>query len=88
MTYGGAGAIFPSLVLFVIALPVNLIWIFRGSGNLYKRRVIGFSQLAILVISIALFLTGVNSLQSFALGTAFIVLISMLLTPILFRNKV
>lgn len=88
MTHGGAGAIFPLLVLVTLALPIILFWIFRGSGNYHKRRMIGFMQLAILVISIVLFFTGIGSLQSIGFVIAFIVLLSMLLTPILFKNRV
>ena len=88
MTHGGAGAIFPLLALFVLALPIILFWVFRGSGNFQKRRLIGFSQLAVLVLSIVLFLTGIEQLQSIGFGTAFIILLSMLLTPIIFKNRV
>lgn len=88
MTHGGAGAIFPLLVLVVLALPIILFWIFRGAGSFQKRRVIGFIQLVILVISIVLFFTGIGSLQNFGFATAFIVLISILLTPIIFKSRV
>ena len=88
VTHAGAGAIFPLLALFILALPIILFWIFRGAGNFHKRRIIGFIQLAILVISIALFFTGISSLQSIGFATAFTVLISMLLTPIIFKNRV
>ena len=44
MTHGGVGAIFPLLALLVLALPIILFWVFRGSGNFQKRRLIGFSQ--------------------------------------------
>ena len=72
MTHGGAGAIFPLLILFVLALPVILFWIFRGTGSFHKRRIIGFIQLAILVISIGLFFTGIGSLQSIILANHFL----------------
>ena len=88
MTHGGAGAIFPLLALFFLALPIILFWVFRGSGNFQKRRLIGFSQIAVLVLSIVLFFTGIEQLQSIGFGTAFIVLLSMLLTPVIFKNRV
>ena len=88
MTHGGAGAVFPLLILFVLALPIILFWIFRGAGSFYKRRIIGFIQLAILAISIGLFFTGVSTLQSIGFGAAFIILMSMLLTPVIFKNRV
>jgi len=88
VTHGGAGAIFPLIALFVLALPIILFWIFRGSGNFQKRRLIGFSQLAMLVLSIVLFFTGIEQLQSIGFGSAFIILLSMLLTPIIFKNRV
>ncbi len=88
MTHGGAGAIFPLLILLVLSLPIILFWIFRGAGNSRKRRVIGFSQIAILVVSTLTFFSSVGALQSFAFASAFIVLIVMLFTPILFKNRV
>jgi hypothetical protein len=88
VTHGGAGAIFALFILVVLALPVILIWIFRGAGNFHKRRVIGFIQLAILVVSTVLIFTGIGSLQSIGFGTASIILTSMLLTPIIFNNRV
>jgi hypothetical protein len=88
VTYGGAGAVFPLFVLFILSLPIILIWIFRGAGSYQKRRLIGFIQLAILSIAILLFFTGVELLQSIGFGTAFIVLITMLLTPVIFKHRV
>ena len=88
MTHGGAGAVFPLFILFVLALPIILLWIFRGAGSFHKRRIIGFIQLTILVISIGLFFTGIGTLQSIGFGTAFIILMCMLLTPIIFKNRV
>ena len=88
MTYGGAGAIFPLLILLILSLPIVLIWIFRGTGNKRKRRVIGFSQIAMLFITITMFFSGVSYLQSIGFITAFIVLIAMLFTPLIFKNKV
>ena len=87
MTYGGAGAIVPLLALLVLALPINLFWVFRGSGSFQKRRLIGVSQLAVLGLSIVLFFIRSDQLQSVGLGTAFIVLLSMLLTPVVFKNR-
>jgi hypothetical protein len=87
VTYGGAGAVFPLLVLFILSLPIILIWIFRGAGSYKKRRIIGFIQLAILTIAIVLFFTGVELLQNIGFGTAFIVLITMLLTPVIFKHR-
>ena len=88
MTHGGAGAIFPLLALLVLALPIILFWVFRGSDNFQKRRLIGFSQLAVLALSIVLFFTGIEQLQSICFGTAFIILLSMLFTPVIFKNRV
>ena len=88
MTHGGAGAIFALFALVVLALPIILVWIFRGVGNLHKRRVIGLIELAILVVSTVLIFTGIGALQSIGFGTASIILISMLLTPIIFKNRV
>jgi len=88
VTYGGAGAVFPLFVLFILSLPIILIWIFRGAGSYQKRRIIGFIQLAILTIAIVLLFTSVELLQSIGFGTAFIVLITMLLTPVIFKHRV
>lgn len=88
MTHGGAGAILPLLILLVLSLPIILLWIFRGAGNPRKRRIIGCSQIAIFAVSIILFFSGISSLQSFGLATAFIVLIVMLFTPMVCKNRV
>lgn len=88
MTHGGAGAIFPLFILLILSLPIVLIWIFRGAGNSRKRRVIGFFQIVILFIAITLIFSGVSYLQSIGFVSAFIVLIAMLFTPVVFKNKV
>ena len=74
--------------VFVLALPIILFWVLRGSGNFQKGRLIGLSQLAVLAISIVLFFTGIEPLQSICFGAAFIILLSMLLTPVIFKNRV
>ncbi len=88
MTYGGAGAIFPLLALAFLALPITLLWVFKGSGKKQNRHIIGFGQLAIFVVSIVLFFTQVELLQIIGLFVAFIVLLSMLLTPLIFKKRV
>ena len=88
MTYGGAGAIFPILVLFALALPIILLWVFRGAGSFQKRRLIGCIQFTVLAISMALFFTEIARLQTIGICTAFFILLSMLLTPIVFKNRV
>ncbi|WP_038199332.1 hypothetical protein [Vibrio nigripulchritudo] len=88
MTHGGAGAIFPLLILLLVSLPTTLIWVFRGQGNARKRRVIGFSQVAICAIAIILCFSGVTYLQSIGFVGAFIVLIAMLFTPLVLKNRV
>ena len=88
MTYGGAGAIFPLLALAFLALPVTLLWVFKGSGKKQNRRIIGFGQLAIFVVSIVLFFTQVELFQIIGLSVAFIVILSMLLTPLIFKKCV
>ncbi len=88
MTHGGAGAIFPLIILLVLSLPIILLWIFRWAGNPRKRRIIGCSQISIFALSTILIFSGISSLQSFGLATAFIVLIAMLFTPMACKNRV
>jgi hypothetical protein len=88
VTHAGAGAIFPLLALFVLCLPITLFWIFRGSGNFKRRRIIGFSQLAVLALSVVLFCTETGQLKNIAFVIAFVVLVSMLVTPIILKSSI
>ena len=88
MTHGGAGAMLPLLILLLLALPITLLWVFKGPGKSSNRRVIGFSQIAILVGSLILLFIQVESIQSIAFVSAFVVLLCMLLTPAIFKNRV
>jgi hypothetical protein len=88
LTHGGAGAIFLLIILLILSLPIVLIWVFRGAGNAKKRSVIGFSQIALFAIAIVLFFSGVSYLQSIGFLAAFIVLIAMLFTPLVFKSRV
>jgi hypothetical protein len=51
MTHAGAGTTFPLIILIVLALPILLLWIDRGSGNYQEKRAIGAIQLAILAMT-------------------------------------
>lgn len=87
MTHGGGGALYLLLILLLVSLPVTLIWLFHGQGNARKRRAIGFSQIGIFAIAIILFFSGVSYLQNIGLVAGFIVLITMLITPVVFKNR-
>lgn len=88
MTHGGAGAMFLLLILLLVSLPINLIWVFRGQGNAKKKRVIGFSQIAIFAVAIILCFSGVTYFQSIGFVAAFIILIAMFFTPVVLKNRV
>ena len=88
MTHGGSGIIFPILILLILSLPILLLWVYKGSGDLTKRRRIGFTQILILATSITMFFSGINLLQSIGLVTCFLITIFMLVTPITFKRFV
>lgn len=88
MTHGGAGAMFLLLILLLVSLPINLIWVFRGQGNAKKKRVLGFSQIAIFAVAIILCFSDVTYFQTIGFVAAFIVLIAMLFTPVVLKNRV
>ncbi len=88
MTHEGAGAMFLLLILLLVSLPINLIWVFRGQGNTKKKRVIGFSQIAIFAVAIILCFSDVTYFQTIGFVAAFIVLIAMLFTPVVLKNRV
>jgi hypothetical protein len=88
VTHGGAGIIFPISILLLLSLPILLIWIYKGAGDLAKRQRIGFIQVFILVTSIIMFFSGVSLFQSIGLVTCFFITIFMLVTPIIFKRFV
>jgi len=88
VTQGGSGIIFPILILLILSLPILLLWVYKGSGDLTKRRRIGFTQILILATSITMFFSGINLLQSIGLVTCFLITIFMLVTPITFKRFV
>ena len=88
MTHGDSGIIFPILILLILSLPILLLWVYKGSGDLTKRRRIGFTQILILATSITMFFSGINLLQSIGLVTCFLITIFMLVTPITFKRFV
>ncbi|WP_039850192.1 hypothetical protein [Grimontia indica] len=87
MTHGGAGAILPLFILLLLSLSITLIWIFRGQGSARKRRVIGFSQIAIFGMAIILLFSDITYLQDIGFAAAFSVLITMLFTPVVLKNR-
>jgi hypothetical protein len=55
MTHGGAGALIPIMFLLALSLLVALSWIFAGPGIRGHRLCIGGIQIALLAISLFLF---------------------------------
>jgi hypothetical protein len=88
VTHGDSGIIFPILILLILSLPILLLWVYKGAGDLTKRRRIGFTQILILASSIIMFFSGINLLQSIGLVTCFLITIFMLVTPITFKRFV
>jgi len=88
VTHGGAWIIFPLVFALVLSIPILLLWVYKGSGNYKRRKLIGFTQIIILVISIALFFTSIGLLQAIGLITCFVISISMLISPIVFKRLV
>lgn len=88
MTYGGAGALFPIIVLLILSVPILIIWVCRGAGNFKLRRNIGVSEIVILCIAVECFFTRIGRLQNVGLLMFAAVTIVMLLTPIIFKSLV
>ncbi|MEC4087247.1 hypothetical protein CWC22_012375 [Pseudoalteromonas rubra] len=87
MTYGGAGVIYPLMVLLFLVLPVIFIWMYRGTGNRSSRLWIGYSQLAALLIAFTFLFSDTGLLQNIGFIIALCMLASLLITPLLFKNK-
>lgn len=87
MVHAASGLLFPLLILFALSLPITLFWVFKGDGNCGKRGLIGFTQIAVLTIATLMCFSGVNIVQQAGVTIAFIILVIMLLTPMVFKNR-